>query len=150
MRTTLALCLLTLFSGALIPVQAAANTAFSRSIGVNIPYTAMTVFLTAAVAGLIGILLTGAPRPTIAAFSAAPWWSYLSGAILLFYIYVITFVAPRLGVGTAIALIVTGQILAALTIDHFGLMRALVFPMTAARAIGGAMMILGAFIALRR
>src|ERR1051325_11417022 len=99
MRTTLALCLLTLISGALIPVQAAANAAFSKSIGVNIPYTVLTVFLTAAVASAVGILLTGVARPSTAALSAALWWSFMRGAIILFYIYLITFVAPRLGVG---------------------------------------------------
>jgi Protein of unknown function, DUF606. len=53
-------------------------------------------------------------------------------------------------VGTAIAFIVTGQILAALTIDHFGLMRSLQFPLTPGRALGSVLMIVGAFLALRR
>src|SRR5213075_901317 len=144
MKATLALCLLTLVSGALIPVQAAANTVLSKSLGVNVAYAALAVFLTGALATCVGILVTGAVRPPLSSFSGAPWWVYLSGVIITFYIFTITFVAPRLGVGTAIALIVTGQIIAALVIDHFGLMRSLVFPMTAARAIGGTMMIVGA------
>ena len=58
--------------------------------------------------------------------------------------------SPRLGVGTAIALIVTGQSFAALTIDHFGLMRSLVVSLTPTRLAGAALMIAGAFLALRR
>ena len=150
MKTTLALCLLTLISGALIPVQAACNAALSKSLGVNVPYTALAVFLIGVLASAVGVIVTGATRPTLAAFSGAPTWAYLSGAIITFYIFTITFVAPRLGVGTAIALIVTGQILAALIIDHFGLMRSLVCPMTLARAAGATLMVVGAFIALRR
>jgi transporter family-2 protein len=53
-------------------------------------------------------------------------------------------------VGTAIALIVTGQIAAALAIDHFGLLRSLTFPLTMSRVAGAVLMVVGAFLALRR
>jgi uncharacterized membrane protein YdcZ (DUF606 family) len=58
--------------------------------------------------------------------------------------------SPRLGVGTAIALVVTGQVMAALAIDHFGLLRSLTFPLTPVRALGAALMVIGVFLALRR
>src|SRR5438270_2002144 len=119
MKATLALCALTLFSGALIPVQAAANAALSRSLG-GIPYAALSLFLLAAIVTGAGILISGSGAPSVSALRAAPWWGYAGGFIITFYIFTITFVAPRLGVGTAIALIVTGQIIAALAIDHFG------------------------------
>lgn len=98
----------------------------------------------------IGILAAGASVPTPADLGSAPWWSYTGGLIVAFYVFSITFLAPRLGVGTAIALVVTGQVMAALTIDHFGLMRSLTFPLTPARALGAALMVIGAFLALRR
>jgi transporter family-2 protein len=94
--------------------------------------------------------VSGKGVPDVATLKAAPWWSFSGGFIVAFYVFTITFLSPRLGVGTAIALVVAGQILAALTIDHFGLMRSLVFTLTPARVIGAALMILGAFIALRR
>jgi transporter family-2 protein len=53
-------------------------------------------------------------------------------------------------VGTAIALIVTGQVLAAITIDHFGLMRSTVVPLSPVRIVGAALIMAGAFLALRR
>jgi bacterial/archaeal transporter family-2 protein len=95
-------------------------------------------------------VLTGASAPRLAELGRAPWWSYLGGLIVAFYVLTITFLVPRIGVGAAIALIVTGQILAALTIDHFGLFRSLSFHLTPARALGGVLMIAGAFLALRR
>ena len=67
---------------------------------------------------------------------------------MAFYVFTITFLAPRLGVGTAIALIVAGQVVAALTIDHFGLLRSLTFPLTPARLVGAALMVVGVFLAL--
>jgi transporter family-2 protein len=80
----------------------------------------------------------------------APWWSFSGGLIVAFYVLTITFLAPRLGVGTAIALIVTGQVLAALTIDHFGLLRSLTVSLTPTRMVGAILMVVGVFLALKR
>lgn len=90
------------------------------------------------------------PYPPRLNSGAAPWWSYTGGFIVAFYVFTITFLAPRLGVGTAIALIVTGQVMASLTIDHFGLLRSLTFPVNPFRMLGAGFMVIGAFLALRR
>ena len=150
MKTTSLLWFLAFVAGALIPVQAAANAALSKSIQDNVPFAALTLFVVAGVATAAGALLAGRQIPTGAALRAAPWWSYLGGFIVAFYVFTITFLVPRIGVGTAIALIVAGQIVAALAIDHFGLLRSLTFPLTPVRLVGAALMVVGVFLALRR
>jgi transporter family-2 protein len=150
MKTTLLLWLLALVAGALIPAQAAANAALSRSLQGNVPFAALSLFLVAGAASVLAVVLAGAHLPTAASLRAAPWWSYVGGLIVAFYVFSITFLAPRLGVGVAISLIVTGQIVAALTIDHFGLLRAPMFPLTPTRLVGAALMAVGVFLALRR
>ena len=150
MKTTPLLWVLALGSGALIPVQAAANAALSRTLHDNVPFAALTLFVVASAVSIVAVLVTGSSMPPLDELLAAPWWSYVGGVIVAGYVLTITFLAPRLGVGTAIALIVTGQVVAALTIDHFGLMRSLTFALTPSRAIGATMMIAGAFLALRR
>lgn len=150
MKTTSTLWLLGFVAGALIPVQAAANAALSKSIGGNVPFAALTLFVVAGISTAVSMLLTGGQVPSGTALGAAPWWGYVGGFIVAFYVFTITFLAPRLGVGTAIALIVTGQVAAALTIDHFGLLRSLTFPLTPSRLAGAALMAAGAFLALRR
>jgi bacterial/archaeal transporter family-2 protein len=147
---TLALAVLALLSGALIPIQAASNAALARSIHDNVPFSALTLFVVAAVATCATVLASGQSFPAWTELGEAPWWSYSGGLIVAFYVLTITFLAPRLGVGTAIALIVTGQVLAALTIDHFGLLRSLTFSLTPTRALGAIMMVIGVFLALRR
>jgi transporter family-2 protein len=144
------LWLLALISGALIPVQAAANAALSKAINGNVPFSALTLFAVAGITTALGTLLTGREVPNGAAFAAAPWWSYIGGLIVAFYVFTITFLAPRLGVGSAVSLIVTGQVMAAVAIDHFGLMRSLLVPLTPSRLLGATLMVLGAFLALRR
>jgi len=148
--TTLLLALLALASGALIPVQAASNAALARTVHDNVPFAAMTLFFVAFVVAAVVLLLSHKGVPAMAELQQAPWWSYSGGPIVAFYVLTITFLAPRLGVGNAIALIVAGQVLAALAIDHFGLLRSIVFPLTPTRLLGGALMIVGVFLALRR
>jgi transporter family-2 protein len=150
MRTTLLLSILALASGALIPVQAASNAALSRVIHGNVPFAALLLFAIAALATALAMLALGEGVPAAAELRSAPWWSYSGGVIVAFYVFTITFLSPRLGVGTAIALVVAGQVLSALTIDHFGLMRSLVFSLTPTRIAGAALMIAGVFLALRR
>jgi len=144
------LALLALVAGALIPVQAAANAALSKSLAGGVVASALTLFAVAGTVVLAAVAITRTPLPSWNELRAAPVWSFVGGAIVAIYVLTITFLAPRIGVGTAIGFIVTGQILAALTIDHFGLMRSLQVPITAGRAFGGMLMIAGAFLALRR
>lgn len=150
MPTTVLLALLALASGALIPVQAASNAALARVVQDNVPFAATTLFLVAFAVSAAALFVSGQGLPATSELGQAPWWSYAGGPIVAFYVLTITFLAPRLGVGNAIALIVTGQVLAALAIDHFGLLRSLVFPLTLTRLLGGALMIIGVFLALRR
>jgi transporter family-2 protein len=128
----------------------AANEALSRSIHGNVPFAAMMLFVAAAGATAISVLVASAPVPSMADLRSAPWWSYTGGLIVAFYVFTITFLAPRLGVGNAIALVVTGQVVAALAIDHFGLLRSLTFALTPSRLLGAVFMVIGVFLALRR
>jgi transporter family-2 protein len=149
MTTTLLLWLLALVAGALIPVQAAANAALSKSIHGNVPFAALTLFVVAGATTLAAVLLSGGRFPSVEELRAAPAWSYVGGLIVAFYVLTITFLVPRLGVGAAIVLIVTGQIAAALLIDQFGLFRSLAVPLTPVRFLGGVLMVTGVILALR-
>ena len=59
----------------------------------------------------------------------------------------ITPLAPRLGVGNAIRLVVTGQIVAAIIIDHVGAFGAVVQRFTMGRTIGVVSAVIGVMLA---
>ncbi|MGH8172042.1 MAG: DMT family transporter, partial [Rhodanobacteraceae bacterium] len=126
--------------GALIPIQAATNAAMSRSLG-GIAYASLVLFGISLAVVSAWLLVTQAEMPSAAAFRAAPLYGYLGGIIVATYVLSITFLAPRLGVGNAICLIVTGQIFAAVVIDHFGLFGAPVQTLSWPRVAGIALMI---------
>ncbi len=54
----------------------------------------------------------------------APKHLFFAGCPVTFYIVIITYVAPRFGLGNAIFFVLLGQLLSAAVIDHFGLFNA--------------------------
>lgn len=140
---------LAVITGALIPVQAATNAAFSKSIG-N-PYLTGLMVFAIGLLGMIGfVLFTGTSLPAPRAWLQAPAYGYLGGLIVAVYVVMITLLVPRIGVSTAIALIVTGQIGCSILIDHFGLFRAAVRPVDGYRLAGVALMITGIYLIMRK
>src|SRR3954470_8234571 len=133
-----------LITGALIPIQAATNAGFSKSIG-NPFITGLMVFIMGLAAMILFVVVSRVAFPSIAQLSAAPKSGYLGGLIIATYVIIITFLVPRIGVGSAIGLIVTGQILCSVTIDHFGLFNVLTRPLDAARVGGIALMCVGVY-----
>jgi bacterial/archaeal transporter family-2 protein len=57
--------------------------------------------------------------------------------------------APRIGIGNAVMLVLLGQLVSAALIDHVGLLGAASHPITLTRFIGLVAMAVGAFIAIR-
>ncbi|UAY53590.1 DMT family transporter [Ferruginibacter albus] len=140
---------LSFISGFLIPVQAASNAALSKAIG-NPIITSLSVFIIGLITLVLYMVVTKTTFPSIAAFKNAPWYGFMGGLIIAFYVVVITFVIPRLGVGAAIGLVITGQVIAAITIDHFGLLNAAVRVMDVKRFIGALLMIAGIYLVMKK
>jgi len=96
-----------------------------------------------------GRIVIRAPLPSLETLRQVPASGYFGGFIVASYVIAITFLAPRLGVGNAIRLVVTGQIVAAVIIDHVGAFGAVVQRLTMGRAIGAVLMIIGVILARR-
>ncbi len=140
---------LALITGALIPIQAATNAAFSKSIG-NPIATGIMVFVIGFVGMLIFSIFSKTQLPTLQGLKQAPLYGYLGGLIVATYVIMITILTPRIGVGSAIGLIVTGQILCAVAIDHFGLFNVAVRHITISRVLGMLLMIAGIYLVMKK
>ncbi|HWW87858.1 MAG TPA: DMT family transporter [Vicinamibacterales bacterium] len=134
--------------GALIPVQAATNAAMSRVTG-SVVITSLALFAIGFVVVAVWAIVMRVPLPSLETLRQVPAYGYVGGFIVASYVLAITFLAPRLGVGNAIRLVVTGQIVAAVIIDHLGAFGAVVQRLTMARAIGVVLMIIGVMLARR-
>jgi bacterial/archaeal transporter family-2 protein len=132
-------------AGALIPLMAILNGGLARSTGGAIQAT----ILLFAVGLLTSLVLAVATRAAIPGFQTLARISpsqFAGGVIVGFYILSITFIAPRFGVGNAILFAVTAQLLTSAVIDHFALAGATLRTLTATRAIGLFIVILGVIV----
>ncbi len=149
MKNDLIFLALALITGALIPIQAATNTAFSKSIG-NPIITGLMVFVIGLVGMILFTLLSRTSMPARQQLTSAPLYGYLGGLIIATYVVMITILVPKIGVGTAIGLIVTGQIICAVCIDHFGLFNVAVRTISITRLAGLALMIGGVYLVMKK
>jgi transporter family-2 protein len=73
----------------------------------------------------------------------------VGGLLGAFYVTVVAFLAPRLGVAATLGLAVAGQMLAALALDRAGALGLDVRPITGARALGAALLVAGVVLVRR-
>lgn len=148
MRASLLLPLLALLGGAAVAVQFAVNS--ELRLAVRSPLVAATIsFLvgTAVLIALVAIARDGLPTP--AAMTSAPWWAWLGGFLGAFYVFSSIVVTPRIGATATVGFVVAGQLLAALALDHFGLLNLTAQPVGLLRLLGVALVLVGAVIVLR-
>ncbi len=142
-NTALGPFVLMFVAGIGIPIMAALNADLGTRMASP---QAATVFLfvSGTVIAAIALLVHGLPPKF---WVGAPPRDYLSGFLVAFYVLSITWAVPRIGVGNAIFLVLVGQLVSAAAIDHFALFGAQATPITARRALGIAVMMLGVFLA---
>jgi transporter family-2 protein len=77
------------------------------------------------------------------AIGRSSWVSWSGGLFGAIYIAISILMLPRLGAATVVALIVLGQIVGALALDHFGLLGVTERSITPTRIVGAALLVFG-------
>ena len=129
--------LFALLAGALIALQFGVNAALRGYLGSGSPFYATLVSYAVGTLASLACLL--AVRPALPAWGrvlAAPWWVWTGGAIGVGYVSASVLLAPKLGATRLIVLVVAGQLLASVLLDHFGLIGYAVRPFNGWRAAG--------------
>lgn len=143
--TKILLGLIATAAGIAAAFQAAANAGLSSRIGLG---AALVVNTSIVLLGTILLYLVRGPHGSIFA-AGTPWTLYLGGVCGFILLSSLAFVFPRIGAAVAIALVVLGQGVAALAIDHFGLMGMPKEPVTLAR-LAGLLLVGGGVVLLRK
>lgn len=131
-------------AGAGIPMMAALNSGLGMRLGNPIP-AAFVLFMLATV--ITALLVFTNPLPTQSEISAIPAHFYLGGLFVAFYVLAMTWLAPKIGPGNAIFIVLFGQLVAAAAIDHFGLLNMPKAPLTLKRLAGIGLFVLGIYLA---
>jgi transporter family-2 protein len=139
------LTVLVIISGATIPFQIAANKRIAEAVRSPAAAAALTIGIGLLTACGVAAVWPGA-RSSIASLRSIPWWAYLGGICLAFAIGVQIVQAKQESTGPIIALIVAGQLIAAVLLDHFGALGIQRNPVTVWKIAGVLLMAGGAFL----
>jgi bacterial/archaeal transporter family-2 protein len=139
---------LALLSGAALAVQVGMNNELRERMGHPVP-AALTSFGTGTLALLAFGLAIRPAWPRASSLSGGPWWIWLGGVVGVCYIMAAVTFAGRLGAAGWLGVVVTGQVLTSVALDHFGLVGFDVHPVSLWRLVGVGLLLAGAAIVLR-
>ena len=131
-----------LIAGATVPTQAGINA--KLNIYTGSPVTASIVsFIAGTVTLIVYAVVARAPIPAISAFSGAPWWIWTGGILDAFYVASCIILANKVGAVSMIALILAGQMVTSIILDHFGILGYQVQPVSVMKIVGILLIIAG-------
>lgn len=138
---------LAIIIGAFLPLQALINAHLGR--------VTLGPMFASFVSFLIGTLCLGAmllalrtSLPNVQMLGGLPGWTWLGGVIGAVYVFSATLLVPRLGAASLICLVVFGQVVASLLLDHYGVL-ATTRVADPLRIFGAVMVLIGAILVVQ-
>ena len=131
-----------------MPTQAATNNRMAEAVGSPV-IAALISFLIGTVALFVYALASGGTMTSLAAARNAPPVAWLGGLLGAFFVTATVALLPRLGVALTFSVIIAGQMVVTLVLDHFGLLGVPVKEISFAR-IGGMLLITAGVILIRK
>jgi transporter family-2 protein len=139
------LALLGIASGASLVVQQALLAQLRQGIGSPF-WVAFISYAGGTIAMILVLLALREPWIGPIAPVRGSWLPWIAGFFGVLYIVMSILLLPRLGAATTLALVIAGQMSAALIFDHFGLLDVPQHPIDAARVLGAAMLVGGVLL----
>jgi transporter family-2 protein len=98
---------------------------------------------------LIAIPLIFLGGGSLGNWRSLPWYALAAGSMGLIVVGGVSFMIPRVGVATAITLIIAGQLVISSLLDHYGLLGVEVRHINLQRIFGLSIVFLGAWLTVR-
>lgn len=140
--------LLAVLVGAGLTIQVGMNATVRGALGSALIATAINFFI--GLVALGALALGSGARLAPGSLASVPAWAWLGGLLGATYVAAATILGPRLGAAAFLALTLVGQMVAALLVDHYGAIGFPQSPVTTARVIGVALLVLGVVLIMRR
>lgn len=134
--------ILAFLCGAIYPIQGSFNGRLLTHVGSPI-ITAIISFL----AGLVGLIVLAFVNRVqfhqLLLVKNAPWYAWTGGLLGAFYVATVVIVLPRLGMVLTFSLIVAGQLVLSIIMDHFGLLGNTIRELSLGRLAGIILLVIG-------
>ena len=148
MSNTIYFMVLAVVAGAMMPTQAATNN--KMAVVIDSPILAAFIsFFIGTLGLLVYVIASGTPLSNMWNAKDAPAVAWIGGLLGAFFVTTTVLLAPRLGVAMTFSLIVLGQMLITLIIDHFGLLGVPVQQVTLSR-VAGILLVIGGVVLIRK
>jgi len=137
------LMLLTLITGALLPVQAILNTRLGRQTGGPLMGSLLSFIVGLMALFLLNLATNYSAVVQLKPTATGPWYIWLGGLLGAIFVGYITWVNQRQGVALTFALVVSGQIFISMIIDHYGMLGSAIRTITLEKLVGAGLIIAG-------
>jgi transporter family-2 protein len=134
--------------GAGLTIQVGMNSTVRLAIGS--PVIATIVNFGVGLAALVLLAIASGARVVPGSVATVPAWAWFGGLLGASYVAATTVLGPRLGAAALLALTLAGQMVAALVVDHYGIIGFPQSPITASRLAGAALLVVGVLLIMRR
>ncbi len=142
------LILVAIVVGAGLTFQVGMNGTLGATTGSSI-WASVVNFLVG-LAALVAVGLASGSRIAPGVVGQVPAWAWFGGLLGAAYVASVTFLGPRLGAVALLALVLLGQMAAALVVDHYGIVGFPRHAVTPARLLGVVLVAAGALLVVRR
>lgn len=141
--------LLTLIAGGILPFQAILNSRLGRQTGGALIGVLLSFIVGAICLLIVNAFANGTALLALKPAKATPWYIWLGGLLGAVFLSYITWVNQRQGVGLTFVLVVCGQIITALLLDHYGWLGTTQRVITPVQVAGVALILIGVFLVRR-
>ena len=141
-RTTLVYLFCAALTGCCIALQATVNGRFRQNLD-NPTFAVFFSICGTILCALIALVLIRPPVPTMEQIRTTQWWNWIGGPLGALIVLAGATLVRDLGAAAFIALVVGGQLLCSLILDHYGLMGLIQKEVTLGRVIGAVLVVAG-------
>ena len=134
-------------AGGATALQAPTNAKMMTAVGSPVNAAFVSFAVGTAALGIVAMLMQ--TRPDMTAARALPWYALIGGLYGAIFVVAAAWGVPRLGVALTITLMVAGQLMVGLLLDHVGAFGQPVQPMNLGRLAGVALVIAGVLMVRR-
>jgi transporter family-2 protein len=138
--------LLVLLAGAVITIQALINARLGHLLGNNM-HAVLVSFTIGTVGAVLYCLIEAGSVAPLDTLKGAPWWVWTGGLLGVAFVWCTIWAVPKIGVSVMFPIVIAGQMIAAIVLEHFGWLGSPTQPVSLPR-VGGVLLVLAGAVVL--
>ncbi|MFG1429268.1 DMT family transporter [Roseixanthobacter glucoisosaccharinicivorans] len=134
--------------GACISLQAPINNQLAQAFGHNTILAALFSFLVGTAFLTVVAVAQGGIPAALAALPSQPLWKLCGGFLGAAFIIGSIYLVPKIGLASLLALVICGQLISSLLLDHYGLVGLIERRLTPVKLVGALIIMAGVIFML--